>query len=771
MATFTETQNKELNEAFKRVESGAPGAATDTNAGDVANLAFATDRGFTPTVADTTQAESLTTTPPPVVQPEAPVDETASAMAGFTNTLAAATDAAPSTAEVNALTGENKELFNQFIDTVREGGGQGTALVEAERAAGIPEQQKKLAGLNERIALTAAEFDKSIEELTGSTGLTTTIQGKQGQLQRQKAVLVGGLSAQAQAIQGNIAAAQATAKRTVDLEFQDAQQNIDIAKAQLEQNYESLTKAEKKQADEVNFALDQRQRQLDEQKEEKGNILNLMLKAAENGADERTLELIRNSKTLEDAIGNSRNFLSSPQSDTDFGVIGQRYDENAGVMKNVYGFIDKNTRETTAIDGSPTSSNFDSSSSAVTPGGTYTANYSGGVPGGITGNVVESPDGTIYDIGSYATQDIHEDSVRSIVSRIGKMNSVEDMDSYIQSVAPDSEVTGQMIANASGEFGVSWEIMMAMMQQDSNFADPRINSQGVRQQDIVTGDARQRAVKFMNPGNQGNVDSGANVGMSSWQEGVNALASNMNHRIVSRSAATETVDPQVKSWSDMMDRGEVTIKDIEASNKNLTGKLVNEVIAYRAQNGTISEGDAILNTKLTSQISDIQRMIDHFPSYGSGAVGTNPLLRISGGNKLAGRQQEFVGIIHQLMSQKTLQELLDLKKAGGTLGALSEKEADMLSKASTKLGDWEIKDDNGIGTGEWDINEAAFKRELKTLGDLTGLALKNAAGSDGTVKSLEQSLASNPERVSDYNIIMQSNPGLSDEEVMQVLGL
>ncbi len=67
----------------------------------------------------------------------------------------------------------------------------------------------------------------------------------------------------------------------------------------------------------------------------------------------------------------------------------------------------------------------------------------------------------------------------------------------------------------------------------------------------------------------------------------------------------------------------------------------------------------------------------------------------------------------QLLSQATLNKLLELKNSGGTLGALSEGELKMLDQAATALNP--IKDDKGNITGRFEIDEEDFKSALKTM--------------------------------------------------------
>jgi len=94
---------------------------------------------------------------------------------------------------------------------------------------------------------------------------------------------------------------------------------------------------------------------------------------------------------------------------------------------------------------------------------------------------------------------------------------------------------------------------------------------------------------------------------------------------------------------------------------------------------------------------------------------------------ISGSGQEFAGGVHQLTSGLALQSLIDAKARGATFGALSDAELRILSSSATKLSDWEIKD-NGVGTGFWDIDEESFKRELRTIQDLTRRALVESEG-------------------------------------------
>jgi len=66
----------------------------------------------------------------------------------------------------------------------------------------------------------------------------------------------------------------------------------------------------------------------------------------------------------------------------------------------------------------------------------------------------------------------------------------------------------------------------------------------------------------------------------------------------------------------------------------------------------------------------------------------------------------------KLLSKQTLKTLAELKQTGATLGAISEKELNILIAADQSLGS--IMDGDEI-TGRFELEEGAFKTEMKTM--------------------------------------------------------
>lgn len=98
----------------------------------------------------------------------------------------------------------------------------------------------------------------------------------------------------------------------------------------------------------------------------------------------------------------------------------------------------------------------------------------------------------------------------------------------------------------------------------------------------------------------------------------------------------------------------------------------------------------------------------------AGTVGAYGIARFTPLTIDKSERQDFIAGVKNLVSQDTLDTLLELKKAGGTLGAISEKELDILQSSASKINSWEIKDKNGKVTG-FEIGEKEFTDELNRI--------------------------------------------------------
>ncbi len=416
----------------------------------------------------------------------------------------------------------------------------------------------------------------------------------------------------------------------------------------------TLTTEEKSQIENLKTQL---QSEVDTIEETKEYVVELM-------TDPATASIVHNAgveltDTKEEIARKINDYLvKNPQTatNTDFGIVG--YDDNG---KGIYGFID-------------------SANQTVTPVGN--TDLSQGIVGG-------------YDIGVYATDPNHEAAVASILQKIGKFNTIGEMDNYIQSVAPGSPITGQMIANASTKYGVSWEMMTAMMQQDSALGTKGLGATN------------------HNPGNIAQYDSlgtTPTAGYNNWQEGVDAVAQWLSNHKVEETKENETAT----NYATMINDGKVKLENVPSE---LRDDVVNELATMPSPQDT--KQDEIAKEK-AQQAKDLMSN----PGLNS-AVGPTALTR---GNKLnwwdnfTGNTQNFISGVEQLVSGLSLDALIKAKEQGATFGALSEGEMRILSSSATKIGTWKIeKDGKVVG---YDIDEESMKEELKKISELFNKAIK-----------------------------------------------
>src|SRR3990167_7151590 len=140
---------------------------------------------------------------------------------------------------------------------------------------------------------------------------------------------------------------------------------------------------------------------------------------------------------------------------------------------------------------------------------------------------------------------------------------------------------------------------------------------------------------------------------------------------------------------------------------------------------TTSSTENAVAESLTRTTNNINDLINSDGLRGS--VGVYGVGRFTPFTADKAERADFVAGVEQLVSQQTLDSLLNLKAQGGTLGALSDSERTMLENSASKINSWKIKDDTGKVTG-YEISEDLFKKELNNLKNITNSALARASG-------------------------------------------
>lgn len=156
-------------------------------------------------------------------------------------------------------------------------------------------------------------------------------------------------------------------------------------------------------------------------------------------------------------------------------------------------------------------------------------------------------------------------------------------------------------------------------------------------------------------------------------------------------------------------------------------------VIYRAPSADDLAGGGSTTSAAVEALNGKLTMIDSLmTSTGlKGAVGPYSLARWTPFSADAASRQDFAAGVQQLIAKDTMDVLLNLKKQGGTLGALSDQERILLQSAASKIGTWMGRDKDGNPTGKFKISEDLFKKELQTIRNLTQSALQRAGGSSG----------------------------------------
>lgn len=119
----------------------------------------------------------------------------------------------------------------------------------------------------------------------------------------------------------------------------------------------------------------------------------------------------------------------------------------------------------------------------------------------------------MYNIEPYATDPYHEIKIQTILEKMGFMDTIDQIDSYLKKSTPDTPLNGLMIYNSAAKYSVDARLMLALMELDSRFG-----TQGL-------------GARTNNPGNVGNNGIDERT-YSSWDAGVDAVANWLNnHRI------------------------------------------------------------------------------------------------------------------------------------------------------------------------------------------------------------------------------------------------
>jgi len=438
--------------------------------------------------------ESLAPTSP-VTVPTVPTSNTANSIYGQTeSTLEKITADNLRKAELAATESENalKSYEKEYLNVQK-------SQVDIEKELQVDELSKQSNEAFTALQASQRAQQKAIKELEqNKQGLFGgALQQEIQRTNREFASEQADLSIGYDVANRNYTAAQATADRKVKLLLEPLETKIQFQTTFFNANQAKLSTA---QQNAMQVLIEKNKREYDYTQKVLDTGNNIMLEAAKRNAPAGIISAISKASTIPEKIAAAGNYLATPNTQiVTAGGNSLLIDTTTG--NTIRNFGSSGTPDVVTIGKDPITGDdvkgyYDPATKSFVSINN-TTNPSKGVVGG-------------FNISSYATDPQHEEKVANILSGIGQFKTVEDVDKYIKSKYPSSPITGQMIANASAETKVSWEMLVAMMEQDSSLGTKGLGARN------------------NNPGNIGQFDRyGTNgvAGYKTLQEGVNAVGS------------------------------------------------------------------------------------------------------------------------------------------------------------------------------------------------------------------------------------------------------
>lgn len=333
---LTTKQVQELNLASQRISAGK-GSTQDVKNVNYAKSTF----GYKYTPAPSaTPAPTVTVLPaikPPAVGAPIPAEQLPAAnnantqlsklLGANVSNDTSTSDIAGLLALTNANSAETKnyqDLQGQLTSLMGQLGNQGADLQAEMDKQGVNaafDQVKQLTLKSAQLTGEITKFDTETDQINSniesqpvSMGL---IRGQQAEVQRQRAILRQGKTADltstialAQAYQGNATLGMELATRAVNLKYQPIQANIDTVRTQLDFAKETMSKADQTRAQVINLLLDDRQKALDIRRENDLKIQEIAIQAASKGAPLDIVNAIKHSADAATAATIGGRYLS-----------------------------------------------------------------------------------------------------------------------------------------------------------------------------------------------------------------------------------------------------------------------------------------------------------------------------------------------------------------------------------------------------------------------------------------------------------------------------
>ena len=204
-------------------------------------------------------------------------------------------------------------------------------------------------------------------------------------------------------------------------------------------------------------------------------------------------------------------------------------------------------------------------------------------------STITSQSGKSYDLSTFAVDPRQPQAVQNILDNIGKFETIEDIDTYIQSNKSDSPITGQMIANASTDFGIGWEELTALIQHEALLGTSSVSLKNNNPAGITWSQSYQASHPNVTKGTaRPSAEGGNYVKFPTLQEGVNSVAEQLGRRAI----RTSDIKGNIKNLSpEQKTAGGVLAKQVYGTikTKDQIENFLNPILQRIANGESIDE--------------------------------------------------------------------------------------------------------------------------------------------------------------------------------------
>lgn len=568
---------------------------------------------------------------------------------------------------------EQQRLYDLYQAKIKEVEQRPEMLRQLEDEYQVREQYDALSEMALQIQAAQADFDQLIYNQGQETINAGIIRGQQNATLQAKAVALGAMQGTYQAMAGNFEMANMMLDRALDVQFSSQEMAINMTRELISLNQDRLSKEESKQAFKIEAIMQMREQVLAEQRAEKEAIKSMMLEVAQLGGDPRGIN-------FENSLGENMFFYANQMKVLNEQERQFRINE-AKALAGVQVITDPNGKPIVALDldGNIVQQYSGDTSNWVSTIGQVTGYGSSAWDKGLDIDVGNGLDQKIFSPVNGTVVDVINDQNGATTGFGNQVKILDDNNNEIWlshlGGTIDPSMIGQRIS--AGDFvGVGGNTGF-VMDGNGNPVSAAGRAQGVGSHLDVT---------MVKP-------DGSYYNAYEVEKYLNQQFSQLAPSQPGPFSAFDVAEQQRMQQEQQLAQQEASAQ-LQAE-QGVAKKKIEELDAKLA----------LINNIETSR--GIDAVVG--PNPGARSQLLNPVSSF-----ISGTTADFIASVSSLIDKDSIDKLLAVKEQGGTFGALSDRELDVLRNSANRINEWIDRNDDGKIVGI-KTSEKIFLEEIARI--------------------------------------------------------